>query len=137
LAAAVFALFGAPEAAEAKFISCRLDYRAHAWSIFYRNVTGSGTVKCDNGSSARVKLELHGGGLTVGVSDLEGTARFSDVRDLDEVLGTYGSAEAHAGVVKSVEARVMTKGPVWVSQAGEGRGFGLGFAFGGFSIRRE
>jgi hypothetical protein len=71
------------------------------------------------------------------VSDIEGGAQFSEVRDLDEVLGTYVSAEGHAGAVKSVEGRVMTKGSVWLSQAGKGRGFDLGFAFGGFSVRRE
>jgi hypothetical protein len=135
MAAAALALFAAPGAAQAKFISCQLDYRAHAWSIFYKNVTG--TVECSNGSSARVKLKLHGVGFTIGVSDLEGNARFSEVREIDEVFGTYGSVEGHTGVVKSVEGRVMTKGPISLSQAGKGRGFDLGFAFGGFSIRRE
>ena len=137
LAAAALALLAAPGPAQATFISCQLDYRAHAWSIFYKNVTGSGTVKCSDGSSARVKLELHGGGFTFGVSDIEGGARFSEVRDLDEILGTYFSAEGHAGVVKSAEGRGMTKGSVWMWQAGKGRGFNLGFAFGGFSVRRE
>ena len=137
LAAAALALSAAPGAAQAAFISCQLDYRAHAWSIFYKNVTGSGTVACSDGSSARGKLKLHGGGFTLGVSDIEGGARFSEVRELDEVFGTYVSAEGHAGAVKSVEGRVMTKGSVSLSQAGKGRGFDLGFAFGGFSVRRE
>ncbi|HEY5657295.1 MAG TPA: hypothetical protein VIY27_05860 [Myxococcota bacterium] len=135
--AAVLALFGAPGVAEAKFMSCRLDYRAHAWSIFYKNVTGTGAVKCDDGTTARVKLKMHGGGFTFGVSDMEGTARFAKVRDIGEVFGTYGSLEGHAGLSKSVEGRVMTNGPIWVSQAGKGRGFDLGFAFGGFSVRRD
>jgi hypothetical protein len=137
LSVAALALFAAPGAARAAMISCELEYRAHAWSIFYKNVTGSGHIECSDGSSARVRLKLHGGGLTIGVSDLEGSAHFSQVRELDEVLGGYGSLEGHAGFVRSVEGRVMTRGMVWGSQAGSGRGFDLGFAFGGLTIRRE
>jgi hypothetical protein len=137
LSVAALALSAAPGAARAEMISCRLEYRAHAWSIFYKNVTGSGSVACSDGSSARVRLKLHGGGFTIGVSDLEGSAHFSQVRELDEVLGAYGSLEGHAGFARSVEGRVMTRGMVWGSQAGKGRGFDLGFAFGGLSIRRE
>lgn len=131
------ALFGMPGAAQAKFIACRLDYQVHAWSIFYKNVTGTGTVKCDNGESAPVDIKLHGGGPTIGVSNLKGSARFSEVRELSEVLGIYGTLEGHAGVVRSAEGRILTKGSVWMSQAGKGRGFDLGVAFGSLSIKKK
>jgi hypothetical protein len=137
LAAVALGLFAAPAAVQAKMISCRLEYSAHAWSIFYKNVTGSGDIACSDGSSARVKLKLHGGGFSIGVSDLAGSAQFSQVRELDEVLGGYGTLEGHAGFSRSVVGRVMTRGMVWGSQAGRGRGFDLGFAFGGLTIRRE
>ena len=76
--AAGLALFGMPGAAQAKFINCRLDYQVRTWSIFYKNITGSGIVTCSNGESAPVTLKLHGGGPTVGVANVKGTARFSE-----------------------------------------------------------
>jgi hypothetical protein len=130
------AMLGLPSLARADFTSCRLEYHVHVWSVFYENVSGTGTVVCDNGERARVRIQMYGGGLTLGSSDLTGQGRFSQARGIGEIFGTYGSAEAHAGVVRSVEGRVLTKGPVWLSMAGNGRGFDLGFAFGGFSIRR-
>jgi len=130
------ALLGAPSLAQASFTACRLEYQVHAWSVFYRNVSGTGTIVCDNGERARVRIQMHGGGISFGVSDITGRGRFSQSRGIDEIVGTYGSAEAHAGVVRSVEGRVLTKGPVSLSLAGNGRGFDIGFAFGGFSIRR-
>jgi hypothetical protein len=123
--------------ARAGFTTCRLDYQTHAWSVFYRNVTGTGTVTCEDGERAEVTLQYHGGGITFGVSDLSGVVRFSQVRDASEVLGAYFTVEGHAGLVHSVEGRAGTRGPVWISQAGNGRGFDLGFAFGALSIRRR
>lgn len=134
--AAGLAMLGAPSLAQASFTSCRLEYQVHAWSVFYKNVSGTGTVVCDNGERANVRIQMHGGGFTFGVTDLRGHGRFSQSRGIDEVVGTYASAEAHAGVVRSVEGRVLTKGPVSLALAGKGRGFDLGIAFGGFSIRR-
>jgi hypothetical protein len=126
-----------PLAAQAQFTTCTIKYQAHAWSIFYKNITGTGTINCADGQSARVTLGFHGGGFTFGVSDISGTASVSSVRGPDEILGTYGTMEGHAGFTKSVEGRMMTKGSVWISQAGKGRGFDLGFAFGAYSIRRR
>lgn len=123
--------------AQAAFTACRLDYQTHAWSVFYKNVTGTGTVTCENGERAEVTLQYHGGGITFGVSDLNGVVRFSQVRDVGEVIGAYFTVEGHAGLVRSVEGRAGTRGPVWISQAGNGRGFDLGFAFGALSIRRK
>jgi len=135
--AVILAILALPSLAQAKFMSCRLEYEVHTWSVLYKNVSGTGTITCDNGQRARVRLQLHGGGLTLGVSELSGVGRFSRGRDRDEALGGYGSLEGHAGVVRSIEGRVMTKGPVWLSLWGKGRGFDLGFAFGGFTIRRD
>jgi len=133
---ATLTLLGTPSLAQADFTSCRIEYQVHAWSVLYKNVSGTGSVICENGERARVRIQMHGGGFTFGVSDLTGRGRFSQSRGIDELLGTYASAEAHAGVVRSVEGRVLTKGPVSLSLGGTGRGFDLGVAFGGFSIRR-
>ena len=55
---------------------------------------------------------------------------------IDDVLGTYVSAEAHAGAVKSSEAGVVTKGEVSLALSGKGEGWDLGVAFGKFTIKR-
>jgi hypothetical protein len=84
-----------------------------------------------------VKLDAKGGGLTVGKSSIEdGKGEFSGVKSIDEVFGSYVSAEAHAGAVKSTKASVMTKGEVSLALSGKGRGWDLGVAFGALTISR-
>jgi hypothetical protein len=84
-----------------------------------------------------VKINAKGGGLTVGKSRIEnGVGEFSGVHNISEVLGTYATAEAHAGAVKSSKAQVMTKGEVSLALAGKGEGWDLGVAFGKFVISR-
>ena len=118
-------------------VRCQMSFKMSGWSIFYKTSTGSGLVQCSNGQSARVKLDAKGGGLTIGKSEIEdGRGDFSPVRDISEVFGAYVSAEAHAGVVKSVKAQAMTKGEVSLALAGKGRGFDLGVAFGSLRIER-
>jgi hypothetical protein len=84
-----------------------------------------------------VKIKTKGGGLTVGKSTIEnGTGEFSGVNNISELLGTYVSAEAHAGAVKSSKAQVVTKGEVSLALAGTGKGWDLGVAVGKFVIER-
>jgi hypothetical protein len=136
LAGAAGVLHSTPARAEAN-VKCHLTFTMSGWSAFYKTATGSGTVKCDNGRSMKVKLRAKGGGLTVGKSTIEeGYGEFSAVNSLDEILGSYISAEAHAGAVKSAQGQVMTKGEVSVALSGKGRGFDLGVAFGKLSITR-
>ena len=104
------------------------------WSVLYETASGTGSVTCDNGQSAKVKIEVKGGGLTAGKSSLTGTGTFSEVADISEVYGPYAKAEAHAGVVKSAAAQVMTKGTVSLALAAKGKGVDLGIAFGKFRI---
>ena len=121
--------------ASARDVSCRLDFDMSGWSIFYKTASGTGRVSCDNGQSRAVRIEARGGGLTVGKSEIRGgRGEFSGVNGISEVLGTYVSAEAHAGVVKSSKAQVMTKGEVSLALAGTGEGVDLGVAFGAFTI---
>jgi hypothetical protein len=121
-------------AAEAS-ISCTMKFNMKGWSAFYKTADGEGTIRCSNGQSLKVKLSAKGGGLTVGKSSIEnGQGKFSDVASTDELLGTYATAEAHAGAVKSSGAQVMTKGEVSLALSGTGRGFDLGVAFGAVTI---
>ncbi|MET0288463.1 MAG: hypothetical protein ABW178_02420 [Pseudoxanthomonas sp.] len=115
--------------------TCKLKFNMSGWSAFYKTADGTGTVTCDNGETMRVKVSARGGGLTVGKSTIDnGFGEFSSVRSIRQTLGSYASAEAHAGAVASTKAQVMTKGEVSLSLAGTGKGWDLGVAFGAFNI---
>lgn len=124
--------------ASAKDIDCKMHFTLKSWSVFYKTASGTGTVTCDNGERMNVKLSAKGGGLTVGKSKIEdGVGAFSDVDNIKQILGTYGSAEAHAGAVKSAGAVAMTKGNISLALSGTGQGWDLGVAFSGFTISRR
>lgn len=119
-------------------VSCTLRFNMHGWSAFYKTASGTGTVKCSDGQSMAVNLSAKGGGLTFGKSEIDdGLGKFSGIYDIREVLGTYVTAEAHAGATKSAKAQAMTKGPVSLALSGKGRGWDLGVAFGKFEISRR
>lgn len=118
-------------------VDCEMSFSMKGWSAFYKTASGTGTIKCSNGQTLAVKLSAKGGGLTVGKSSIEdGHGEFSAVHNIEEVLGSYISAEAHAGAVKSTKAQVMTKGEVSLALSGKGRGWDLGIAFGKLTISR-
>lgn len=119
-------------AAETK---CKMRFSLHGWSAIYQTATGTATITCDNGQSAKVLIDSKGGGLTAGKSSLKGTGTFSGVSNISELYGSYAKAEAHAGVVKSAGAQVLTKGEVSLALAGTGKGVDLGIAFGRFTIK--
>lgn len=125
------ALTVAPARAET---SCDLVFSLEGWSVFYKTARGSGRVVCDNGQVRRVAIRMTGGGITFGRSAIHGRGDFSPVADIREVYGNYANAEAHAGVVRSAGAQVVTKGTVSLAFAGKGRGVDVGFAFGKFTI---
>ncbi|MDQ3205198.1 MAG: hypothetical protein M3Q40_01490 [Pseudomonadota bacterium] len=118
-------------------LDCRLEFSMSGWSIFYKTSSGTGTVVCSNGQRMDVRIHTKGGGLTVGKSRIEdGVGEFSGVRGIQNVLGSYAAAEAHAGAVRSSKAQVVTKGDVSLALAGTGTGWDLGVAFGKFTISR-
>ncbi len=119
-------------------VKCRLSFQMSGWSIFYKESSGTGTIKCSNGQSMAVKLRAKGGGLTVGKSTIDdGHGDFSGVSNITELLGTYASAEAHAGAVESAKAQVVTKGEVSLALSGTGTGWDVGVAVGNFIISRR
>lgn len=125
------------QSAAAASIRCTMEFNMQGWSAFYKTAEGSGTIRCSNGQTLKVKLSAKGGGLTVGKSSIEdGRGKFSAVASTDELFGTYVAAEAHAGAVKSSGAQVMTKGEVSLGLSGTGRGFDLGVALGAMTISR-
>lgn len=134
-AACILTLAAAPARAAGP-IDCKLSFDIAGWSLFYKTAAGQGTVTCDNGQRLAVRISAKGGGLSLGKSRIEnGTGKFSGVHGIGDVLGTYATAEAHAGAVKSSKAQVMTKGDVSLALAGTGKGWDIGVAFGKFVIQ--
>jgi hypothetical protein len=132
------ALGGALFSSAASAVECEMKFSMSGWSAFYKRADGTGTVTCDNGQSATVRLQARGGGLSAGKSSIEnGHGDFSSVKNIDEIFGNYASAEAHAGAVKSTKAQVVTKGEVTLALTGTGRGWDLGVAFGKLTIKRK
>lgn len=137
LAVAGLLLVAVP-AAQARDLDCELRFNLSGWSAFYKTASGTGTVTCDNGASIPVKIVAKGGGLTVGKSKIvNGKGKFTGAYSLNDLIGTYGGAEVHAGAVKSSNAQVVTKGDISLALAGTGEGWDLGVGFGKFVISRR
>lgn len=118
-------------------INCKMDFTLSGWSAIYKTASGQGKVHCDNGQTMNVHLEARGAGLSAGAYKInDGEGNFTGVSDINQILGTYGKATAHAGAVKSSHAAVMTKGDVTLTVAGTGNGWNIGVGFEGFTIKR-
>jgi len=116
---------------------CNMKFNLKGWSVFYKTAEGSGRVTCNNGEKANVKINVTGGGLTFGKMDiLDGNGTFSEVINIKEIFGPYVAAEAHAGVVKSAQASVYTKGEISLALTGTGRGVNIGIDFGKLVISK-
>jgi hypothetical protein len=119
-------------------IDCEMRFNLSGWSAFYKRSSGTGTITCTNGQRMNVTLEARGGGISFGKSRIEnGIGEFSGVHDINELVGGYASAEAHAGAGRSAKGQVVTKGEVSLALSGKGKGWDLGVAFGSFVIKRR
>ncbi len=128
----------APAAHAAGNLDCQLRYNLSGWSLIYKTASGNGTVTCSNGASLPVRIEMKGGGLTVGKSKItNGRGSFTGAVSVNELLGTYASVGAHAGAVKSSNAQVMTKGDISLALSGTGKGWDLGVDGAAFTISRR
>ena len=137
LALAAAGMPHATQAAEAN-LDCKLKFSLTGWSAIYKHAEGHGVVSCENGKSMRVNIVANGAGLTAGKSHIDGgTGRFSDIHRISDVLGSYAQGEAHAGVVRSGTAQVLTKGDVSLALAGNGEGVDLGIDIGKFTLSRR
>ncbi len=129
--------FSAPAKA-GRDLDCRLRYQLKGWSLIYKHTYGTGTVSCNNGQTMAVKITAKAVGLTAGKWHIDnGKGTFSDVHNIGDVLGRYAQASANAGVVKSGEALLLSKGPVSLALAGGGEGMNLGVDIGAFTIKRR
>jgi hypothetical protein len=138
LALASLASIGTTAQAGSGSVDCKLKFTMSGWSAIYKRADGTGTVSCNNGQSMHVKLAARGGGLSAGKSTIRnGVGEFSGVQSINDVLGSYASAEAHAGAVKSAQGQVVTKGEISLALSGTGDGWDLGIAFGKFTIKKQ
>ena len=125
-----------PQARAGSDIDCKLDYNLTGWSLVYKHTTGTGQITCNNGQSMAVRVSAKALGLTAGKWQIDnGKGRFTDVHNIHEVLGRYVQASANAGIVKSGEAQVLSKGNVSLALAGGGEGVNLGVDVGAFTIK--
>jgi hypothetical protein len=125
------------QAAEAS-VKCHLAFNLSGWSLIYKHAEGNGTITCDNGQRANVKITVVGGGLTAGKYHIDdGKGEISHVHGIRDVYGDYAQAGAEAGVVKSSTAQVLTKGTTSLALAGTGEGVNLGVSVGKFTISKR
>jgi len=114
--------------------TCHMDFTLKSWSVFYKSGKGTGNISCDNGQKAAVAIRAKGGGITFGKSSIQGDGKFSPVGSIKELFGSYGSAEGHAGVVKSASGQTLSKDSITMNLTGSGGGVDIGFDFGSFKI---
>lgn len=120
-----------------KFISCSMTYKLEGFSLAYRQYDGSGEVTCDNGEKALVSLSSKSIGFTIGYSSIEGEGYFTEVRNINEILGNYVSLGNHFGFNKSIDRQILTSGEISLALTGRGHGFDIGFTIGDLSIKRR
>lgn len=118
--------------------SCELTFSMKSWSVFYKSGKGSGTIVCDNGQKAKVRLRSHGGGLTFGKGKiLDGHGTFSKASSIQELYGAYATAGAGAGAGDSASAQALSKGDISLTLTGNGKGINIGFDFGKLTISKR
>lgn len=119
-------------------VKCDLVYNLAGWSLLYKHAEGTGRISCNNGQTANVKIAVVGGGLTAGKYQINnGKGEISHVHSINDVFGDYAQAGAEAGVVKSSQAQVLTKGTTSLALAGTGEGVNLGISVGKFTISKR
>ncbi len=135
LLVAIASTVSAGDKYDPKLTKCRMVFNIKGWSLFVKMAKGTGTITCDNGQRAEVRLKSVAGGLTAGKSEMTGArGTFTPVRGIQEIFGTYAEAEAHAGAAKSASVSVLTKGVISLAIRGRGRGVDLGVSVGSFTI---
>ncbi|MDP9122199.1 MAG: hypothetical protein M3O15_12690 [Acidobacteriota bacterium] len=136
-ALALLLMIGAAPMSAAAKTKCDMTFTFTEWAAIVKHARGSGTITCDNGQRAQVRLSSKGGGLTAGKYKIEGKGEFSQVGNINDLFGSYVGAEANAGAVKSGATTVLTKGDVSLAIAGKGAGWDVGISLGKFTITRR
>lgn len=134
----LFVFFLNSGVANAGETQCKMNFTMNSWSVFYQSGKGNGTIACDNGQKATVRLRSHGGGLTFGKNKtLDGHGTFSKTADIRDLFGSYAVAEVHGGAGNSGASQALTKGDVSLALTGTGKGINVGIDFGSFKISKK
>jgi hypothetical protein len=134
----VFAVLGVCASALGRTTECTMKYNLKGWSAFYKTAAGVGTIRCDNGQRADVRLSSRGGGLTAGRTEIRnGVGYFSRVSNISELFGPYTAASAGAAAGKAASAQALIKDNIHLSLIGQGKGYELGVALGRLTISRK
>lgn len=135
--AAVLCLSASAQTADRE-VSCTLKFSSTQWSVLYERAEGTGTVICDNGKRMEVDISAKGMGLTAGKWRIDqGTGKFTHVKNVRDVLGTYAALSANVGLVKAGTVQVLTNNKVSLVLAGTGDGFDVGVTISQFKIERS
>ncbi|WP_347987831.1 hypothetical protein [Methylomonas sp. AM2-LC] len=126
-------VWASPSLADA-MTSCTMTYKLSGFSLAYKQYDGTGNVRCSNGQQAQVILASKSIGFTIGKSEIEGTGVFSDVKNLNEIYGSFLALEGHAGATTSVDGQVLTRGEISLVLSGKGRGIDIGVSLGALTI---
>jgi hypothetical protein len=118
-----------------KLGTCNMTYKLEGFSLAYRQYDGFGEVTCVNGQKASVKLSSKSIGFTIGYSSIEGEGYFTEVKNIDEILGNYISLGNHFGINRSIDRQVLTSGEISLMLIGRGHGYDIGFTIGDLSIK--
>lgn len=138
LALLIAAAAAMPAFAAERDLTCSLEFTAKSWSAIYMQTEGSGTVTCKDGSSMKVNIGAKGVGITAGKWTItDGSGKFTHVRKIADVLGTYAALSLDAGAQKSGTAQVLTKGKVSLAVNGTGDGFDVGVAVSSVKISKK
>jgi hypothetical protein len=134
LALSLSGLFFVSPAAAQSLTSCTMTYKLSGWSLVYKQYDGLGNISCSNGQRAQVALASKSIGFTIGKSEIEGTGVFSEVRNLNEIYGSFVAFEGHAGATKSIDGQLLTRGEISLALSGKGRGIDIGVTLGALTI---
>ena len=90
-------------------VSCEMTFTMKGWSAIFSKSEGEGTVTCDNGESADVKLSVTGGGLTFGKVEIEnGKGTFTRTLTLPcDVDADKARAEFKDGILELTIPKVV------------------------------
>ena len=123
-----------PVHADGAGLDCTLKFYLSTWSVVAKHSEGSGIVKCEDGATMRVHIVAKGASLAGKAHVDGGTGRFSPLRSLAEILGSYDGA-SDAKTTSSSDL-VLTKGAVSLAIAGTGEGVDLRVDVGELTLTR-
>lgn len=127
-----------PAGAAGPDISCSLKFTSKQWSVLYEHAEGTGTITCDNGKKMEVDITAKGLGLSAGKWKIDnGTGKFTHVKNIYDLLGSYAALSANAGLAKAGTLQALTNGKVSLVLAGSGDGFDAGITISKFKIERS